>query len=134
VRTRTAVVSALVLVVALTACGGDDDTASGSGGSADAADAESTVEVLAEDISFPQDVYETEAGSIGFDYVNVGQIRHTLLIEDASGETLGGFELTVNANGDEDQGVIDLEAGSYVLYCDVAGHRAAGMVADLAVG
>ena len=85
-------------------------------------------EILAEDISFPEDVYETDAGAVGIVYENVGQIRHTLVIE---GED--GFKLDVSTNGDVDQGIIDLEPGTYRLICDVPGHRPAGMVADLVV-
>lgn len=109
----------------LAACGGDDDDAAAP---ADLGDVDATVEVLAEDISFPQDVYETTAGRIGFVYENVGNIRHTLLIEDVD-----GLKLTVDRKGDVDQGAIDLEPGTYVLFCDIPGHRPAGMVADLVV-
>lgn len=127
-RTAWTTAAVVVLVGAVAACGGDDD-ASGSGDSGDASSADSTVEILAEDISFPQDVYEAEAGSVGFVYENVGQIRHTLVIEGES-----GFKLDVDTNGDVDEGVIDLEPGTYTLICDVPGHQPAGMVAELVVG
>ena len=51
--------------------------------------------------------------------------RFQFLIKDVD-----GFKLSI---GREDDGSVDLEAGSYTLYCDVAGHEAAGMVADLVV-
>ncbi len=116
-----------VAVCLLAACGGDD----GDGGSAappDLGDTDSSVEVLAEDISFPEDVYEVDAGRVGFVYENVGNIRHTLVIEGVD-----GLDLTVDRKGDVDAGAVDLEPGTYVLFCDVPGHRAAGMVADLVV-
>lgn len=116
----------VVLVGTVAACGGDDDGASGGG--ADLSSADSIVEVLAEDISFPEDVYETDAGAIGFVYENVGQIRHTLVIEGES-----GFKLDVSEKGDVDEGILDLDPGTYTLICDVPGHRPAGMVADLVV-
>ena len=125
-RTTWTTAAIVVLVAAVAACGGDDDT--GAGGSGDASSADTTVEVLAEDISFPQDVYEADAGSIGIVYENVGQIRHTLVIEGES-----GFKLDVAGNGDVDEGVIDLDPGTYTLICDVPGHEPAGMVADLVV-
>ena len=117
---------ALVVIVGVAACGGDDDTAAGTGGSGDLSSADTTIEVLAEDISFPEDVYETESGAIGFVYENVGQIRHTLLVEDES-----GFKLDVQSEGDVDEGVIDLAPGTYTLFCHVPGPRPAGLVPDL---
>jgi plastocyanin len=115
-------------------CGDDDD------GGTDAASVsaplldDGTVNVLAEDIAFPEDTYSAEAGTVSFRYENVGNIRHTLVIEDPSGDgDLEGLDLAVDAFGDVDEGSIDLEAGTYTMYCDVAGHRAAGLVADLVV-
>jgi uncharacterized cupredoxin-like copper-binding protein len=57
--------------------------------------------------------------------VNDGTVAHTLLVKGVS-----GFKLEV---GDEDEGTVELEPGEYTLYCDVAGHEAAGMVATLTV-
>lgn len=111
----------------LAACGGDDANGD-SVAPPDLGETDATIEVLAEDISFPQDVYETPAGRVGFVYENVGNIRHTLLIEGVD-----DFELDVSKKGDVDAGAVDLEPGSYVLFCDVPGHRSAGMVADLVV-
>ena len=120
----------LLLLVALglfAACGGDDD-----GGDRaappDLGETDATIEVLAEDISFPEDVYESPAGRVGFVYENVGNIRHTLLIEGVD-----DFELDVSKKGDVDAGAVDLEPGTYVLFCDIPGHRPAGMVAELVV-
>lgn len=114
-------VAALVVV----GCAGDgspDATPIGSSGSNE------TLTVAAEDIGFPEATFYAEAGSVGVTYRNDGRIRHTLLIEGVQ-----GFELDVSANGDVDQGSVDLEPGRYTLYCDVPGHREAGMVATLEV-
>jgi uncharacterized cupredoxin-like copper-binding protein len=62
---------------------------------------------------------------VEFTYENQGSVAHTLLIKGKS-----GFKLSV---GDTDTGTIELEAGGYTLFCDVAGHEAAGMKADLTV-
>jgi len=86
------------------------------------------VEVVAEDVTLPDSSYEATAGTVTVRYTNEGAIPHTLVIEDVD-----GFKLEVAANGDEAEGTADLEAGSYVLYCDVPGHREAGMEATLAV-
>lgn len=111
----------------IAACGGDDDGGD-SAAPPDLDETDATLEVLAEDISFPEDVYEATAGRVGFVYENVGNIRHTLLIEGVD-----DFELDVNKLGDVDAGAIDLEPGTYVLFCDIPGHRPAGMVAELVV-
>lgn len=115
---RAAAVAAAVTVV-LGACGGDD----GDGGVAGEAD----VTVVGFDsFSFDQDEYTVPAGEVTFEYVNEGQLRHTLVVE---GED--DFKLAVNARGDTDRGSIELEPGEYVIYCDEPGH--AGMEATLTV-
>lgn len=124
-RRSQLVAAAVLAAITLVACGDDD-----SGGDA-APTGDAPVDglvVVAEDIGFLQDTYETEAGSTTFVYENDGSIVHTLLIEDVD-----GFELEVSSNGDTDTGDVDLEAGEYVLYCDVPGHRQAGMEATLVV-
>jgi uncharacterized cupredoxin-like copper-binding protein len=54
---------------------------------------------------------------------------HTLAIEGVK-----GFKLEVPRPGDIDTGSVRLEPGSYTLFCDVPGHRQAGMEAPLTVG
>lgn len=103
---------------------GDDDAAS----APETPPVEDAVRVAAQDIGFGADQYEVEAGEVAFEYVNEGNILHTLVIED-----VGGLELTVRSTGDTDRGSVGLETGEYVLYCDVAGHRQAGMEATLVV-
>jgi len=123
---RNVLIPGAILTAAVLAGCGDTD-----GGGAEPAPAGGrggTVEVVAKDIEFPEHTYEAAAGDVSFRYVNAGAIAHTLLIEDVD-----GFKLEVGAKGDEDQGTADLEPGTYVLYCDVAGHRDAGMEATLKV-
>ncbi len=78
-----------------------------------------------DDLQFDAETYETEAGCIEVTYINNGRVAHTLLVRGES-----GFKLSM---GSEDVGTIELPAGTFELYCDVAGHEAAGMVADLTV-
>lgn len=100
----------------LAGCGGDDgeatDSSSGSEGG-------SQLDVIAEDIKFPKDTYSADAGTIDVKYENEGSIVHTLLVDDVD-----GFKLEVKTNGDVDEGSVDLETGTYTIYCDVPGHRA----------
>jgi len=103
----------------LVACGGSDDGASG-------CTPGPRLTVGAEDsLKFDAERYEVGAGCVEFTYENNGSIAHTLLVKGKS-----GFKLSV---GDTDTGAVDLPSGTYELFCDVAGHEAAGMVADLTV-
>lgn len=113
--------------LAIGGCGDGEDGASAPtvGVSGDAGD---VLDLIAEDIDFDDDAYAVTAGTVPVTYRNEGSIIHTLVIEDVD-----GFKLEVESNGDVDEGSIELEAGEYVLFCDVPGHRAAGMEATLRV-
>jgi plastocyanin len=118
-RTLLPLAAATALGLTLTACGGSDDDASG------CSPVDSELEVGAEDsLKFDSDSYDADAGCVEVTYTNNGSMAHSLLIEGKS-----DFKLSV---GDVDTGTVDLPAGTYELYCDVAGHRAT-MNADLNV-
>ena len=119
VRTTTSILSgALVVAATLAGCGGDDDTAE--------PPAEGTLVVEAtNDLRFDKETYTAEAGEVPIQYVNTGSTAHTLLIEDVD-----DFKLEV---GNTDEGTVELEAGTYTMYCDVSGHEEAGMTATLEV-
>lgn len=122
-RTLLSLAGAAALAVTLTACGdsGDDTTDTASCTTSD-----SSVTVEAQDaLKFDADAYEAGAGCVDITYTNAGSVAHTLLVKGQS-----GFKLSV---GDTDEGTIELTPGTYTLYCDVAGHEAAGMKADLTV-
>lgn len=118
-RTLLSLAAVTALGTTLLACGDSDD-----GASSCTPGPELTVGAD-DDLSFDAESYETEAGCVDVTYTNNGSVAHTLLVRGES-----GFKLAV---GDTDQGTIDLSAGTYELYCDLAGHEAAGMVADLVV-
>lgn len=111
---------AVAIAALLVACGSDDsDAASG-------CTPGPTLTVGAEDsLEFDSDSFQTEAGCIDVTYRNDGEIAHTLLIRDVD-----GFKLSV---GDTDEGTVQLEPGTYELFCDIPGHDSAGMVAELTV-
>jgi len=103
---------------ALAGCGGDDGASGCTPGP--------QLTVVAEDaLTFGADSYTAEAGCVEITYENAGSIAHTLLIKNVK-----GFKLSV---GRTDVGTVQLEPGTYTLFCDVPGHEAAGMVADLTV-
>lgn len=95
----------------------------------------STLDVLIEarDIDFDQDTYELFEGEAAIGYVQRGAIRHSLLIEDQNGNTLDLRLVVGGGTGDQDLGTVTLAAGRYSFFCDIAGHRAAGMEAELIV-
>jgi len=77
-------------------------------------------------LRFQASEFTTQAGINEIVYLDKGG-THTLLFEEAE---FAGFRLQVPP---DDSGKIDLPAGSYTIFCDVPGHRAAGMVASLTV-
>src|SRR5688500_12862989 len=118
-RTLLFLTGALALAFTASACGGSDD------GADECSPVDSELAVGAEDsLTFDADSYDAGAGCIEVTYTNNGDTAHNLLVEGKS-----GFKLSV---GDVDTGTVELPAGSYELYCDVAGHRAT-MTADLRV-
>jgi uncharacterized cupredoxin-like copper-binding protein len=129
---RTILLAAVVTAPLLAACGDDDDTASTTTAATTqdtGAGATSSLSVHGtNDLKFVPATYEAQAGEVEFTLVNDGSIEHTLLIKG-----VGDFKLGVAGSGDTDQGSVELEPGEYTLYCDVAGHEAAGMVAELTV-
>jgi plastocyanin len=111
------------------ACGGDDGGQGGSVPTAGDPDVSSTVDVTGVDIDFSVTEFTAKAGTVKFMYRNEGQIRHTLVIEE-----IPGFDrLEVSRKGDTDQGTVKLAPGTYTIFCDVPGHRSAGMVAKVVV-
>jgi len=120
VSRRLPFVAAAVVIASLAACGGDD------GDAAPACDATASLTVGADDdLEFDADAYEVEPGCVEVTYRNDGNIAHTLVIDDVD-----GFKLEV---GDVDRGTVELEAGTYRMFCDLPTHDAAGMEAPLTV-
>ena len=102
----------------LTACGDDDSSSSATTGGTG-----QTVTVKATDaLKFEPDHLTATAGVIHIVLDNAGATTHTFVIDDPK------LKLT-----NDDSGDIDLAAGDYVFYCDVPGHRAAGMEGTLTV-
>lgn len=80
-------------------------------------------------LKFNQTDFPTTAGINEITYVGKGG-THTLVFEDPK---FRGFELAVNGT-ETDTGKVELEPGTFVVYCSVPGHRAAGMEATITVG
>jgi uncharacterized cupredoxin-like copper-binding protein len=105
----------------LTGCGDDDDDTGG--GDATGGSEATTVEVTSSDaLKFDPDALTAPAGEVRIVHENKGSTTHSFVLDGQD------FKLV-----DDDEGEIDLAAGEYVFYCDVPGHRDAGMEGTLTV-
>lgn len=86
-----------------------------------------TVEAF--DIGFKEKELKTGPGKVRIEFVNTGSIAHTFVIEGIPGAT----KLSTPGNGDRHSEAFDVAAGNYVYFCDIAGHRQAGMEGHLIV-
>jgi plastocyanin len=87
-----------------------------------------TVEAF--DLGFKEKELKSGPGKIRIQYVNTGSIGHTLVFEGVP----GAAKLSSPGNGDKASEAFDITApGTYVYFCDVAGHRQAGMEGKLVV-
>ncbi|HEX2381810.1 MAG TPA: sulfocyanin-like copper-binding protein [Acidimicrobiales bacterium] len=118
---RTAAAISLI-AVPLGACSGGSSTS----GPLTGAD----VTVHAKDtLRFDKSEYDAKAGSIKVGYVNDGSLTHSLLIDQHP-----EFQrLQVTSKGQSQIGEAELPPGTYEIYCDIPGHREAGMQANLVV-
>jgi plastocyanin len=80
-------------------------------------------------IAFDANAWKVDEGEVVLDYVDDGDVAHTLTIEGMEDDIL----LQVNKTGDEDQGTVSLPPGTYTLYCTITGHRDLGMEGTLTV-
>jgi plastocyanin len=124
---KLAALTGATLALLVTACGGGE-SASASG----TVPSDPDLTVVALDVEFDQESYSAEAGEIAIAFDSNGQQVHSMVFEDASGTRVPDFRLQV-APGKAVGGVVDLAAGSYTMICDIPGHEAQGMVAQLTV-
>lgn len=121
---RAGLAAVTIGAVTVTGCGG------GSSGSASSGAAGVNVVVRGNDaLRFDNAQYTAAAGVVVIELVNDGSQAHTLLIEKVSSFK----KLTVTSTGDKARGTATLEPGTYTIYCDIAGHRGAGMEAVLVI-
>lgn len=128
---RIVALAGLTAALVLGACSGDDGQTEAKGAAPEPATTDAsgmTLNVEAHDISFTPKELQATAGDVTIRYTNSGAIQHTLLIDG-----MDGFKLDVTKSGDADTGTVKLAPGAYTMYCDVPGHRAAGMEARLVV-
>jgi plastocyanin len=108
----------------LVACGG--------GQSGSAVPAKPDVVVVAPGgLKFDMTNYSAPAGDVAIAYDNNDVQTHTMIIEDAAGKKVPGWDRLVVPTQKQKGGTVNLPAGTYKVICDI--HEAAGMVATLTV-
>ena len=116
-------VVALLLLVALAGCGSDDGGGEGDGGGSEA-----QLEVTAVDFAFEPSSLEVGEGGATLVLANDGEFPHALAVEGGDAATD-----TVDAGGSTELS-LDLDPGSYTIFCPVGDHRDRGMEGTLVVG
>ena len=120
----------LAAALGLGACGGGGDGEAKESGQVTSDPAPSGVlRVEAHEFALAPEDLRAAPGTVAIEYVNAGAIQHTLVIDGVN-----GVKLDVASKGDVDTGTVKLEPGTYTMYCDIPGHRQAGMEAPLTVG
>ena len=84
--------------------------------------------IIAKDNIFDAKTYTAKSGDVVIAYDNKGATGHNLRIEGVT-----GFKLDA-APGEISVGTAKLIKGTYVMYCNLPGHRDSGMQATLIVG
>ena len=123
---RRTLALALLTSLAAAACGGG-----GGSSSTPTAPANPDLTVHAQEIKFDKKAYTVHGGDVKVAYPNDGTQTHTLVVQDPQGNKVG--EKLRVAPGKSTGGVYPLTPGVYTLYCDITGHREAGMEASLTV-
>ncbi|HET8975008.1 MAG TPA: plastocyanin/azurin family copper-binding protein [Solirubrobacterales bacterium] len=136
-----------VVVLGLGACGGDDDDDDGTTTGASAGGA---VEIVMDDYSFSPANATVPAGPVTITAPNEGKVEHELVLfksdadpaklpvsgaeadeaafEAQGAEVIGEAEAEPGESGEFDA---ELEAGAYVMICNLPGHYQKGMYGSL---
>ena len=111
------IAATLLIASLLISCGGGS-AESGSSSKSESPAEDGVIRVITYDSQkFDEDMYEASEGLVKIEVIEG--------MED-------DFKLEVGSNK-TDIGEVQLKAGRYILYCDVAGHRTSGMEAKLLV-
>jgi plastocyanin len=87
------------------------------------------ITVEAFDIGFKVKDFKIGPGNVVIQEVNTGATAHTFILEGVS----SGRKLSVPSGGAKDQATFGLQPGTYTFYCDIPGHRQAGMEGKIEV-
>ena len=122
-----------VLALSLAACGGTSGSTGGSGGSAGSGGGAHGIRVVMTEFKYSPSTISASTGTVTFDLVNQGRTAHDMVVADSSGKVLGKSSL-VGAGQEAEFSVQIPQPGTYQVYCDLPGHREAGMTGTLDVG
>lgn len=115
---------AFVLTLALAGCGGDD------GGETTNGTASQTFSITESDFTLsPATVTVDAPGTYTFEATNDGGVDHALEIEGSGIEE----ETDTISPGESASVTVDLESGTYEMYCPISNHRELGMSGEITV-
>jgi len=130
------VLTAVALPLALAACGDDDEdttsaattetTTEASGGASGGGD---TVDISETEFKLDPSEATVAAGEVTFALANDGNTSHNLEVE---GDGIEEVSDTIEPGGSTDLSV-DLEPGTYEMYCAIGTHREQGMEGEVTV-
>ena len=100
----------------------------GGGGGGGGAAAGAPLNIEAGDLFFKPKEITATAGPVTINLTNTGLIQHNLVIQEVP--AFKKIDLAPNESG---SGTFEAKPGTYTFYCDVAGHRPAGMEGKLTV-
>jgi uncharacterized cupredoxin-like copper-binding protein len=136
---KSIIAIAIAVPLSLSACGGGDDTSSTTAAATTESTSSSTT-ASGGGASSSLDISETEykldpadptakAGSVTFDVANAGGVTHSLEVEGSGVEE----ETDDIAPGQSAQLTVDLQPGTYEIYCPIDSHKDMGMEGTLTV-
>lgn len=126
-RSLVTAVIALAVATVLAACGGADPEETADPGTSPPADA-TVVEVSAVEFGYSASATQVPAGTVAFELTNDGEMGHDLVLEGGPGGATA-----VIGSGETATLTVELEPGTYALYCSVSNHRALGMEFEITV-
>jgi plastocyanin len=82
------------------------------------------------DLVFEPESLEARVGEVAIEYTNPSEVPHNVAIE-GDGQQFAQSETVTG--GDSAAATAALEAGEYIFYCSIPGHREAGMEGTLTI-
>ena len=120
------------MIAAVAVFGAESEAAPEKAGAQGGEPAAQTVQVTETEFKIALPATTLPAGEVTLTVKNDGKLDHDLAIR--GGEATGPSKTALIKPGAAATLKVSLAAGTYTLFCSVAGHEAAGMVARLTVG